>query len=52
MSAADRACREAKKGVHADLVVYEKNEPAFRTQEEMRLIERLRTELRLKACFW
>jgi diguanylate cyclase (GGDEF)-like protein len=44
MSAADRACREAKKGLHANLVVYEKNEPVFKErQEELRLIERLGT---------
>jgi diguanylate cyclase (GGDEF)-like protein len=44
MSAADRACREAKKGLHANLVVYEKNEPVFKErQAELRLIERLGT---------
>ena len=44
MSAADRACREAKKGLHANLVVYEKNEAVFKErQEELRLIERLGT---------
>jgi len=44
MSAADRACREAKKGLHANLVVYEKNEAIFtERQEELRLIERLGT---------
>jgi diguanylate cyclase (GGDEF)-like protein/PAS domain S-box-containing protein len=44
MSAADRACREAKKGLHANLVVYEKDEPVFEErQEELRLIERLGT---------
>jgi len=44
MSAADRACREAKKGLHANLVVYEKNEAVFRErEEELRLIERLGT---------
>ena len=44
MSAADRACREAKKGLHANLVVYEKNESVFKErQEELRLIERLGT---------
>ncbi|TAK66624.1 MAG: EAL domain-containing protein [Betaproteobacteria bacterium] len=42
ISAADRACREAKKG--ANLVVYEKSESAFKErQEELRLIERLGT---------
>jgi len=44
MSTADRACREAKKGLHANLVVYEKNESVFKErQEELRLIERLGT---------
>src|ERR1035437_1683315 len=44
MPAADRACGEAKKGMHANLVVYEKNEPVFKErQEELRLIERLGT---------
>jgi diguanylate cyclase (GGDEF)-like protein len=44
MSTADRACREAKKGLHANLVVYEKNEAAFKErEEELRLIERLGT---------
>jgi diguanylate cyclase (GGDEF)-like protein len=44
MSAADRACREAKKGLHANLVVYEKNEAVFKEREqELRVIERLGT---------
>ena len=44
MSAADRACREAKKGLHANLVVYEKSEALFKErEEELRLIERLGT---------
>ena len=44
MSAADRACREAKKGLHANLVVYEKNEAVFKErEEELQLIERLGT---------
>ena len=44
ISAANRACREAKKGLHANLVVYEKNESVFKErQEELRLIERLGT---------
>ena len=44
MSTADRACREAKKGLHANLVVYEKNEAVFKErEEELRLIERLGT---------
>ena len=44
ISTADRACREAKKGLHANLVVYEKNETVFKErQEELRLIERLGT---------
>jgi diguanylate cyclase (GGDEF)-like protein len=44
MSAADRACREAKKGLQANLVVYEKNQAVFKErEEELRLIERLGT---------
>ena len=44
MSAADRACREAKKGLQASLVVYEKNLPVFKEREqELRLVERLGT---------
>ncbi len=44
LSAADRACREAKKGLHNNLVVYEKNETVFKErQEELRFIERLGT---------
>jgi len=44
MSAADRGCREAKKGLHGNLVVYEKNETVFKErQEELRLVERLGT---------
>ncbi|MBE0624730.1 MAG: EAL domain-containing protein [Burkholderiales bacterium] len=44
MSAADRGCREAKKGLHGNLVVYEKNETVFKERrEELRLIERLGT---------
>lgn len=44
ISAADRACREAKKGLHANLVVYEKNQAVFKErEEELRLIERLGT---------
>ncbi len=44
LSAADRACREAKKGLHANLVVYEKNEAVFKErEEELQLIERLGT---------
>jgi len=52
MSAADRACREAKKGLHANLVVYEKNEPVFKErQEELRLIERLGTGVAPEGLF-
>jgi len=44
LSAADRACREAKKGINANLVIYEKNEATFKERaEELRLIERLGT---------
>jgi diguanylate cyclase (GGDEF)-like protein/PAS domain S-box-containing protein len=42
ISAADRACREAKKGLHGDLVAYEKGSPIFtERQEELRLVEHL-----------
>lgn len=42
MSAADRACREAKKGHSNGLEVYEKSSTAFREQEaELHLVERL-----------
>jgi diguanylate cyclase (GGDEF)-like protein len=42
ISAADRACREAKSGLGDGLLVYEKNATAFRQrQAELRLIERL-----------
>ena len=44
LSTADRACREAKKGLHANLVIYEKNQAVFKErEEELRLIERLGT---------
>ena len=52
ISAADRACREAKKGLHANLVVYEKNETVFKErQAELRLIERLGTGLVPEGLF-
>ncbi|MBL8383295.1 MAG: EAL domain-containing protein [Burkholderiales bacterium] len=42
ISAADRACREAKSGAGNGLVVYEKNATVFRQREaELRIIERL-----------
>jgi diguanylate cyclase (GGDEF)-like protein len=41
ISLADRACREAKKGKHNNLVVYEKNAPVVQEREdELRLVER------------
>jgi len=44
MSAADRACREAKKGLRGNLMVYKKSARAFEErQEELQLIERLGT---------
>ena len=44
ISAADRACREAKAGSGDGMVVYEKNAAVFRQREaELRLIERLGT---------
>jgi diguanylate cyclase (GGDEF)-like protein len=52
LSAADRACREAKKGLHANLVVYEKNEAVFKEREdELQLIERLGTGLVPEGLF-
>ncbi|MBU4611374.1 EAL domain-containing protein [Achromobacter sp. GG226] len=42
ISAADRACREAKRGTHGHVVTYEKDDPAFQARiEELRLIEAL-----------
>lgn len=42
ISAADRACREAKKGKQGHIVIYKKNAPAFQERaEELRLIEEL-----------
>lgn len=42
ISAADRACREAKKAHNEHIVVYQKNAPAFRERlEELHLIEKL-----------
>ncbi|SFA69386.1 diguanylate cyclase (GGDEF) domain-containing protein [Collimonas sp. OK607] len=42
ISAADRACREAKKAHDEHIVVYQKNAPVFRERlEELSLIERL-----------
>jgi diguanylate cyclase (GGDEF)-like protein len=44
VSAADRACREAKSGHSGGLVVYEKSASAFREREvELNLVERLST---------
>jgi diguanylate cyclase (GGDEF)-like protein len=52
MSAADRACREAKKGLQANPVVYEKNQPVFKErQQELRLIERLGTGIVPEGLF-
>ena len=52
LSAADRACREAKKGLHANLVVYEKNEAVFKErEEELQLIERLGSGLVPEGLF-
>ncbi|MBI4989561.1 MAG: EAL domain-containing protein [Rhodocyclales bacterium] len=42
ISVADRACREAKSGHHASLVVYKKDAPVFsEREEELRLVGRL-----------
>ena len=44
LSTADRACREAKRGHHDGLVVYEQSAPAFREHEaELLLVELLST---------
>jgi diguanylate cyclase (GGDEF)-like protein len=44
LSTADRACREAKRGHHDGLVVYERDADAFRQHEaELRLVELLST---------
>ncbi len=44
LSTADRACREAKRGHHDGLVVYEQSAPAFRDHEaELLLVELLST---------
>lgn len=42
ISAADRACRTAKKSGHSHIVIYERHAPAFQERaEELRLIEEL-----------
>lgn len=42
ISTADRACRDAKKRLHQNIVVYEKHAPEFRQRaEELHLIEEL-----------
>lgn len=42
ISVADRACREAKSGHHANLMVYKKDAPVFvEREEELRLVARL-----------
>jgi diguanylate cyclase (GGDEF)-like protein len=42
LSTADRACRDAKRGHHDGLVVYDRNAEAFRQHEaELRLVEQL-----------
>lgn len=52
ISAADRACREAKRGRHNHMVVYERNAPAFRAHlEELRLIEKLGGEFSPQGLF-
>ncbi len=44
LSTADRACREAKRGHHDGLVVYERDADVFRQhEEELRLVELLST---------
>lgn len=52
ISVADRACREAKGGHHASLVVYEKDAPVFRErEEELRLVGRLGASVAPEGLF-
>jgi diguanylate cyclase (GGDEF)-like protein len=52
VSTADRACREAKKGQHAGLVVYDKDSRVFREHEaEMQLVERLASNQSIEGLF-
>jgi diguanylate cyclase (GGDEF)-like protein len=52
ISAADRACREAKKAHDEHIVVYEKNAPVFRERlEELSLIEHLGGEFLPEGLF-
>ncbi|AMP04727.1 diguanylate cyclase domain protein [Collimonas pratensis] len=52
ISAADRACREAKKAHNEHIVVYHKNAPVFRERlEELSLIERLGGEFLPSGLF-
>ena len=52
LSTADRACRDAKRGHHDGLVVYDRNADAFRQHEaELRLVELLSTSNATDALF-
>ena len=52
LSTADRACREAKRGHHDGLVVYDHDAPAFQQHEaELRLVEVLSTSTATDGLF-
>ena len=52
LSTADRACRDAKRGHHDGLVVYDRNADVFRQHEaELRLVELLSTSAATDALF-
>ncbi len=52
LSTADRACREAKRGHHDGLVVYDQDAPAFQQHEaELRLVEVLSTSAATEGLF-
>ncbi len=52
LSTADRACRDAKRGHHDSLVVYERNADVFRQHEaELRLVELLSTSAATDGLF-
>lgn len=52
ISVADRACREAKSGQHANLEVYRKDAPVFvEREEELRLVGRLGTSVAPDGLF-
>ncbi|MEO7941075.1 MAG: EAL domain-containing protein, partial [Burkholderiaceae bacterium] len=52
LSTADRACRDAKRGHHDGLMVYDRNADVFRQHEaELRLVELLSTSAATDALF-